>query len=339
MKQINLYVRVLGISILIYILLHFLIFPELGKEKVSLTETQKEFILKQHVSFGNILADSVSNYDSLLNQRYEIIGNFLNCCEADSTFNQQYELAFEVLESDSFALFLNELCWEKDSIFWLDSKWVLIEVLVWSLFGVLCSLLFHGSEAVRNNKFDPKEIAVHYSKLVYSPVITVVIIFSGNVLVNDGAISVDGISYWVIVLSFILGFYSRRAIDLLDRIKDLIFRSSDPKKEESEVQLTLNGSIDFDPSVTAPPVKEISNATILLQSASSDFESDIINPDSKGAFSFSGLTPDEYSIAVELIVNNKEYEIQTTIKLDEASSEGVFEILLIEVTNDDGDDG
>ncbi|MEQ8626606.1 hypothetical protein [Ekhidna sp.] len=342
MKQINSYVWILSVLLILYILFHFLFFPDLGSEKALLEENQKQFVLNQFDSFHEKLnMDSTINYDSLLNIDYAVMDNYFSCCNSDSAFSENLKLAYKALEKENLELFLDEACWYKESIFWLDSKWILIEVLVWSLFGVFCSLLFHGSEAVRQNKFDPKEIAVHYAKLIYSPIITVIIIFSGNVLINDGAINVEGISYWVIVLSFILGFYSRRAIDLLDRIKDLIFRSSEAKKDEDELKLTLQGIVKFDSSIVRPPLKELSNATILVQSASGEFQSDILKPDSKGIFSLYGLSPDEYSVSVELVTSTKEYEAQTTLKLDENTADLANELILIEVTDniDDGDDG
>jgi hypothetical protein len=54
------------------------------------------------------------------------------------------------------------------------------------------------------------------------PVISLVIYFSINRLISDGATSMAEFSHGTIVLSFILGFFSRRAIELIDKIKELI---------------------------------------------------------------------------------------------------------------------
>jgi hypothetical protein len=99
---------------------------------------------------------------------------------------------------------------------------VYLEIIFWTLFGLIASLLYNVSEALRTGKFSTKEISVHISKFFYAPFISLVIYFSINTLTSDGSLAYAEFSHGTIVLSFILGFFSGRAIDLLNRLKELI---------------------------------------------------------------------------------------------------------------------
>jgi hypothetical protein len=112
------------------------------------------------------------------------------------------------------------------SFFWLVGNKVLLEVAFWSLFGLIASLMYSVTMLRRINKYMIRE---HIGKLFYTPFICIVIYLALNALMNSGSISLTGVGKSVIVLSFILGFFTRRAILLLDKIKDLIL----PKTQET----------------------------------------------------------------------------------------------------------
>ncbi len=99
---------------------------------------------------------------------------------------------------------------------------VYLEITFWTWFGLIASLLFSVSDALQTADFDSKQIGLHISKFFYAPFVSLVIYFSINRLISDGATSMGEFSHGTLVLSFILGFFSRRAIDLIDRIKELI---------------------------------------------------------------------------------------------------------------------
>jgi len=111
------------------------------------------------------------------------------------------------------------------SYFWLDDKRVLLEIVFWSLFGLISNLMFSVPKTFFESsdpKFDPSRIPEHIGKIFYTPFLAIIIFLSINALSNSGSVSFEGIGKGVIVLAFILGFYTRRSIILLSRVKDLI---------------------------------------------------------------------------------------------------------------------
>lgn len=99
---------------------------------------------------------------------------------------------------------------------------VYAEIIFWAWFGLLASLLYNVSEALRTRLFNERESVVHIAKFFYAPLCALVIYFSIRLLISEGDIAVLEFSLGTIVLSFILGFFSGRAVELLNRIKDLI---------------------------------------------------------------------------------------------------------------------
>lgn len=121
------------------------------------------------------------------------------------------------------------------SFFWLNDPWVLLEIVFWSLFGLIANLLFSVTSAA---VFDPKRIPEHIGKFFYTPFLAIIIYLSLNALINSGSIILEGVGNSVIVLSFILGFYTRRSIVLLGRVKDLILPAKDrePKPDDKPIK-------------------------------------------------------------------------------------------------------
>src|SRR6185436_6610183 len=107
------------------------------------------------------------------------------------------------------------------SYFWLNQNWVYLEIVFWCLFGVFCNLLYHTSENIKNRKFKKTEVYVQIAKLFYSP-FCVIIIYSCYNKINSGQEYDLQYSVNSIVVAFLLGFFSGRMIDLLNRIKDIL---------------------------------------------------------------------------------------------------------------------
>jgi hypothetical protein len=142
------------------------------------------------------------------------------------SFDQEMITNFDEVLRDyntsEFPFILSSIKFRVRSFFWLTGNTQAFEIIFWSIFGVLSSLLYHGSEAIRTNTFKSSEVIVHIAKIFYAPICTIVIIFSINALTNSGDVSIEQFQYWLIILSFILGFYSGRTIELLNKLKDLI---------------------------------------------------------------------------------------------------------------------
>lgn len=289
-----------------------------GEELVGFSETEIDFIL-------NVKSDT-STTDAV---QLDIINQFLSSSGKIEGFTMAFAqcgLAYERLPLRELKTFLQNIRITQKSIFWLNSEQALLEVVFWSLFGVLCSLLFHGTEAIRLGAFDPKEQSVHWGKLIYSPIITVIIIFSSDVLLSEGDINLDGFSYWIIVWSFILGFYSRRAIDLLDRVKDLVFRSS-PAKEDNVTAESTDTTQKSDSDYSKLPEKEQHRlVTEWMTHKSEEFEMKYgLSGIRTGFKTKNGVTTKTYGIIFEVpqksnsslllpkIISYKGYEIPTDV--------------------------
>lgn len=121
------------------------------------------------------------------------------------------------------------------SFFWLTGWPAILEVVFWTLFGALCSLLYSiydirrrhamahdGAPADPELGFDAREMPNHLAKLVFAPFVSVIVIFGYKYLAEDGYGGVIETSTGVVIMSFLLGFYSARAMRMLDRIKEVL---------------------------------------------------------------------------------------------------------------------
>lgn len=149
------------------------------------------------------------------------------------------------------------------SYFWLFGRKVYLEIIFWALFGVIASILYRTSEEMFLGEFKEGKIPIHIAKLIYAPISTIVLYFSADLFISDEAN--NQISHWIIVFSFILGFYSGRMVDLLNRIKDVLLplgkdkeeSTTPPADEEEEVpKAPLAQTL---PPVIGPQVPPLSN--------------------------------------------------------------------------------
>ncbi|GAA3592121.1 hypothetical protein Q4Q39_05435 [Flavivirga amylovorans] len=203
-----------------------------------------------------------------------------------------------------------------DSFFWLTGRKIFLEIVFWSLFGLMANLMF--SVTITEN-FDKKRIPEHIGKIFYTPFSAIIIYLSINALVNGGSIVFDGVGKSVIVLSFILGFFTRRTIVLIGKIKDLILplgkEDLERKKTIGEVGInTIRGVIVIDE--VSDEVKEQNNEYVAIKI--SGMESDyinVVNPDKTGAFFFSDIPNGNYKIESELVINQTRFYDEDEIQV------------------------
>lgn len=139
--------------------------------------------------------------------------------KADSTILVEF---FRSYNLQQFAIVIANYPIKCKSYFWLTSPMVYLEVIFWSLFGLIASLFYYVSEAARKDEFEKKEISVHIAKFFYTPVCAIIIFISVKALTKTGDIAIAEFSHGTMVLSFILGFFSGRTIELIGKIKDVI---------------------------------------------------------------------------------------------------------------------
>jgi hypothetical protein len=115
------------------------------------------------------------------------------------------------------------------SYFWLTGRMLYLEIISWTIIGVLCSLLFAIGSIVRKKSdeqdFNPNEIIYQVAKIFYAPFIAVIIILAYTYFTNGLTLNISA-GEGVIVFSFIAGFYSGRVMNFLDRLKQLLIPGS-----------------------------------------------------------------------------------------------------------------
>jgi len=126
------------------------------------------------------------------------------------------------LGKENFVQYITHTGIRKKSFFWLSGDAAIIEVIFWSLFGTLCSFLYYFVENKKKGTVDQREFPSYIAKIFYTPFVSIIIYFSPNLFTTDNSFSLF-FGYWTIVIAFVLGFFSGRAIELLDRLKNFLF--------------------------------------------------------------------------------------------------------------------
>ncbi len=180
------------------------------------------------------------------------------------------------------------------SYFWFGNEFKYFEVIFWSLFGVLCSLLFVCSEGLRNGKFNENEEFIYWAKLFYTPAIALIIIWGYKQFVMPqtagSKIEIDESSYGLLVASFIIGFFSRRGIDLLTKIKDVIM----PSGQDGDILGSILGT-----AIPPYPGADPKYLKLLLMNEDGSIAREDIPVDNNFKFSITGLKAGKYKIKAE----------------------------------------
>jgi hypothetical protein len=156
--------------------------------------------------------------------------------------------------------FIQNARFKVKSYFWLAGPHTYVEVIFWTIFEVITSILFYIAMAIsKGTGFKPSETPGHLAKIAYSPFISLIIIFSYNYLSNPDSFFDVSASKGTLIISFLLGFYSSRAMKLLDKLKDIVL----PYGDDSKSVITPTSTTD--PSLMAAnPVGSSVNVDINL---------------------------------------------------------------------------
>ncbi len=223
---------------------------------------------------------------------------------------------FDAYETKHLTTVLPTYSFKVKSFFWLTGSRLLLEIVFWSLFGLMANLMF--SVPIAQN-FDKKRIPEHIGKIFYTPFSAIIIYLSINALVNGGSIVFDGIGKSVIVLAFILGFFTRRTILLIGKIKDLILPvgKDDQVKNKAVSETGMNeirGAIVIDQ--VSDETKEQNNeyVAVKISGMESDYVS-IVNADKIGNFFFSDVPNGNYKIESELVIDETRFYDEDQIQI------------------------
>lgn len=125
-------------------------------------------------------------------------------------------------------LFLVDYKIKVGSYFWLTGPLVYLEIVFWVTIGVLCSILFSIGSVLRRpgpDSFHSKEIIYQVAKMFYAPFSAIVIVLAYSYFKDDTTLNIDA-TEGVIVFAFIVGFYSGRVMNFLDRLKQVLLPSA-----------------------------------------------------------------------------------------------------------------
>jgi len=119
------------------------------------------------------------------------------------------------------------------------------EIVLWTIFDVMCSLLFNVGQVRRNTTtdpnndkaiIDPSEIPSQIAKMLFAPFCTI-IVYLGYCLLNEKSLIDLSAGKGAIVFAFIGGYYNTRLIAFLEKLKELLL----PYKGKEDLH-TQNGT-------------------------------------------------------------------------------------------------
>jgi|GEM_PF-5353768 len=228
----------------------------------------------------------------------------LNLVPKDSAAGKIFRAKYGNLSSAVMLSILPAISVSTGSYFWLNTNKKYIEVIFWSIFGVLASLLYFISEAMRTNSFKPTEISVYLAKIFYAPLISVIIIFSYKLITSSNSAKFDNTSTELLVFSFILGFFSGRAIELLNKIKDIILPGKTTAEDEAANYSTIKGSIKLPQGLTGITPDKVKLSLIPSSGTGKTIEANAL---SDGSFKITGIPKGEYNLKAELESGDKKF--------------------------------
>ena len=239
--------------------------------------------------FTPVQLDSIKKENALA-----FIFNRLNPKDEDSRIALQRQVAH--LNTPTFISVLPSISMSSGYYFWLNNDWKYMEIIFWSIFGVIANLLYKSSDAVAQGIFDRRaELTLYTAKICYAPLISLVIIFSYSTLSDSNEVHFDNTSLELLVFSFILGFFSSRAIELLNKVKDVLLPGG--KGEELQPTAGFTGKVEPPAGTSAINLEE---TEITLRPLKAGEQEQTAYADEEGNFSFGGIKPGEYSIKAKL---------------------------------------
>ena len=210
--------------------------------------------------------------------------------------------------------FISNVRLKAKTFFWLTGPMIYFEIMFWTWFGVLASLLFNLGVVGKNSTTDPNnpsstfdssEIPSQVAKLLYGPACVLVVVLGYNFFSSQNLVDISS-SKGVVVFAFIGGFYTSRLIAFLDRLKDVLLPNSGLAGLPESKQMPLRNlvvKIGLDAAVPAAVMTSImpgdlSTAVVTLQPAGNDqgITAVNINKDQPPLFIFDNVKPGKYVV-------------------------------------------
>ena len=198
---------------------------------------------------------------------------------------------------------------EVRSFFWLKGFKIYAELLFWIWFGVMASVLYTVVNAYNAGKFSKKLVNDHIAKLLYAPPVGIALYLSSNLLSSQSLISsLDKISYGSIVFVFILGFFSGRSIELLNRLKEVLIplNTANTNTNQPDNTPTENTDLFGDITIGDDSINNVSlnKCEIRLSNQNSPSKFYTTTSDSNGNFEFADIPLGLYQLEANLVDSN-----------------------------------
>lgn len=206
-----------------------------GKQYVQL-EKQQILVLNKYLNNDPSNSATIDSITFFRQQRDAYLIAFLKSEMHQQLDQKEFTQTMDLvakMNNESVIEFFAEKKFLVHSVFWLTGNKTYIEALLWSLMGVLVSLIYYVS--IANTKslhtagnddsgsFDPAEISGQVAKMFYAPTCTIVLILGYQYLIDSNNSMIDiSVNNGLIVFAFISGFFSGRVMRFLDRLKELV---------------------------------------------------------------------------------------------------------------------
>lgn len=333
-----------------------------GKQYVQL-DKQQILLLNKYLNNDKNKSSNIDSISFYRQQRDTYLTAYLKSEMHQQLDQNEFTRTMDLvskMNNESLIDFLAEKKFLVYSVFWLTGNKAYAEALLWSLMGVLVSLIYYVS--IANTKslhtagtddsgsFDPAEISGQVAKMFYAPTCTIVLILGYQYLIDTNNSMIDiSVNNGLIVFSFISGFFSGRVMRFLDRLKELVLpfgTSSQPTIAQSiqsgdiEVVLDLSEAVSKSEHGAAIAEAGFNAAIVSLKPKNGGDAITLINPpdDQADTFLGKGIAYGFYTLQAQLsyqsddqsIINltaSKEIEIKNnqetiTVLLEKVIAEG-----------------
>lgn len=330
LKYLAVNIAILVIVIIVYVIFHnkndgarnITLSKDDNIKIASIVNAEEEKFKKEAERYG----DTVKKIDSVrkiyLNSASDNIISYLNIAYSpESVSSENLKSILSGLTFQEIKSLTPGISLKIKSYFWLSDEKRYYEVLFWSLFGVLCSLLYFLSDFISKGQFKETELPVYIAKLFYAPLMAVAITFAYKNVIGTPA-GIDDSSYGLLFISFVLGLFSARMYDVFNRIKEALIPPSDSPKPPP--RYAVNGGVSGkDKGGKDIPDAEINKTVIKLINLNEHVE--FKKSPSEKNYLFDNLKEGSYSTEAELIIGSDKYKYgPEKFDLKESKSVEVF---------------
>jgi hypothetical protein len=130
------------------------------------------------------------------------------------------------------------------SLFWMSNFGIIVEAMVWTIFGLITSLLYVLCWKLRHNSYQRNQGPIIWAKFFYAPIVTVVFIMIAWIEIA-GNLEPQTRIWSIPLLGFLLGMNCRKAVDITDNFSESILQGFQKKMEQASVKFTKDGKVEI----------------------------------------------------------------------------------------------